>query len=156
MNEDQSLLNSNYMKLALETAEEAGRGGEVPVGAVIVDSRSGNIVGVSGNRVEVDRDPTAHAEMVVIRKVAALKKDVRLTMCDLYVTLEPCPMCATAISFARIRRVYFGAVDEKGGGIDNGPRIFHQSTCHHRPDVYGGIGATEAAALLREFFSARR
>lgn len=144
------------MRLALETARKAAADGEVPVGAVLVDAVTGDIVAGAGNRVEQDTDPTAHAEMIVIREAAALRKDVRLPNCDLYVTLEPCPMCATAISFARIRRVYFGAFDPKGGGVENGPRIFDQPTCHHRPDVYGGIGESDAAALLREFFAARR
>lgn len=144
------------MRLALETARKAAADGEVPVGAVLVDAATGDIVAGAGNRVEQDTDPTAHAEMIVIREAAALRKDVRLPNCDLYVTLEPCPMCATAISFARIRRVYFGAFDPKGGGVENGPRIFDQPTCHHRPDVYGGIGESDAAALLREFFAARR
>ena len=144
------------MHFALETARKAAADGEVPVGAVLVDAETGDIVSAAGNRVEQDRDPTAHAEMNVIREVTALQKNVRLPNCDLYVTLEPCPMCATAISFARIRRVYFGAFDPKGGGVENGPRIFDQPTCHHRPDVYGGIGESDAAALLREFFAARR
>lgn len=147
---------STYMQLALETAALAAQNGEVPVGAVLVDSATGDVVVSSGNRVETDCDPTAHAEMVVIRAAAARRGGVRLTGCDLYVTLEPCPMCATAISFARIRRVYFGASDPKGGGVENGPRIFDQPTCHHRPDVYGGIGESDAAALLRDFFAARR
>ena len=147
---------SGYMELALETAAMAAQKGEVPVGAVLVDSATGDVLASSGNRVVTDHDPTAHAEIVVIRQAAALRKDVRLPECDLYVTLEPCPMCATAISFARIRRVYFGAFDPKGGGVENGPRIFDQPTCHHRPDVCGGIGESDAAALLREFFAARR
>lgn len=144
------------MRLALEAARRAAAAGDVPVGAVLVDATTENIVAAAGNRVEQDMDPTAHAEMIVIREAATLRKDVRLPNCDLYVTLEPCPMCATAISFARIRRVYFGAFDPKGGGVENGPRIFDQSTCHHRPDVYGGIGESDAAALLKEFFAARR
>lgn len=144
------------MQLALEAAREAAADGEVPVGAVLVDPATGDVVATAGNRVERDRDPTAHAEIVVVREAARLRNDVRLTGCDLYVTLEPCPMCATAISFARIRRVYFGAFDPKGGGVENGPRIFDQPTCHHRPDVYGGIGESDAAALLKEFFAARR
>lgn len=156
MTKEEKVPGSSYMRLALETAALAAQNGEVPVGAVLVDSVTGDIVASSGNRVEADRDPTAHAEMVVIREAAALKDDVRLTACDLYVTLEPCAMCATAISFARIRRVYFGASDPKGGGVENGPRIFDQPTCHHRPDVYGGIGESDAAALLRNFFAARR
>ena len=147
---------SPYMRLALEAARRAAAAGDVPVGAVLVDATTENIVAAAGNRVEQDTDPTAHAEMIVIREAATLRKDVRLPNCDLYVTLEPCPMCATAISFARIRRVYFGAFDPKGGGVANGPRIFDQSTCHHRPDVYGGIGESDAAALLKEFFAARR
>jgi tRNA(adenine34) deaminase len=156
MADDKDKSGSPYMRLALETARKAAADGEVPVGAVLVDAPTGDIVSVAGNRVEQDTDPTAHAEMIVIREAAALRKDVRLPNCDLYVTLEPCPMCATAISFARIRRVYFGAFDPKGGGVENGPRIFDQPTCHHRPDVYGGIGESDAAALLREFFAARR
>jgi tRNA(adenine34) deaminase len=156
MTEDRNLSGSGYMELALETAAMAAQKGEVPVGAVLVDSATGDVLASSGNRVVTDHDPTAHAEIVVIRQAAALRKDVRLPECDLYVTLEPCPMCATAISFARIRRVYFGAFDPKGGGVENGPRIFDQPTCHHRPDVYGGIGESDAAALLREFFAARR
>jgi len=147
---------SAYMRLALEAARRAAAAGDVPVGAVLVDATTENIVAAAGNRVEQDMDPTAHAEMIVIREAATLRKDVRLPNCDLYVTLEPCPMCAAAISFARIRRVYFGAFDPKGGGVENGPRIFDQSTCHHRPDVYGGIGESDAAALLKEFFAARR
>lgn len=154
--DDQEKPGSPFMQLALETAREAAAEGEVPVGAVLVDSETGDIVAAAGNRVERDTDPTAHAEIVVIREAAARRKDVRLPGCDLYVTLEPCPMCATAISFARIRRVYFGASDPKGGGVENGPRIFDQPTCHHRPDVYGGIGESDAAALLRAFFAARR
>jgi len=156
MADDKDKSGSPYMRLALETARKAAADGEVPVGAVLVDAETGEIVAAAGNRVEQDTDPTAHAEMIVIRAAAALRKDVRLPNCDLYVTLEPCPMCATAISFARIRRVYFGAFDPKGGGVENGPRIFDQPTCHHRPDVYGGIGESDAAVLLREFFAARR
>lgn len=156
MIDDQDIAASPYMRLALEAAREAAADGEVPVGAVLVDAVTGDVVARAGNRVEQDNDPTAHAEIVVIRKAAALRRDVRLPDCDLYVTLEPCPMCATAISFARIRRVYFGAFDPKGGGVENGPRIFDQPTCHHRPDVYGGIGESDAAALLKEFFADRR
>lgn len=156
MEEAQELSVSPHMRLALEVALKAAADGEVPVGAVLVDAGTGDIVATAANRVECDSDPTAHAEMIVIREAASLRKDVRLNGCDLYVTLEPCPMCAAAISFARIRRVYFGAFDPKGGGVENGPRIFDQPTCHHRPDVYGGIGESDAAALLREFFAARR
>lgn len=156
MTETTPVSDSRYMQIALETAASAAQAGEVPVGAVLVDAATGDILASSGNRVETDRDPTAHAEIVVIREGAAMRGDVRLPDCDLYVTLEPCPMCATAISFARIRRIYFGASDPKGGGVENGPRIFDQPTCHHRPDVYGGIAASDAAALLKAFFVARR
>jgi len=156
MEEAQEISVSPHMRLALDVARKAAIDGEVPVGAVLVDAWTGDIVATAANRVECDSDPTAHAEMIVIREAASLRKDVRLNGCDLYVTLEPCPMCAAAISFARIRRVYFGAFDPKGGGVENGPRIFDQPTCHHRPDVYGGIGESDAAALLREFFAARR
>ena len=133
----------------------AGGAGEVPVGAVLVDG-AGAIVAAAGNRVERDRDPTAHAEMLVLREGAARLGATRLAGCDLYVTLEPCPMCAAAIGLARIRRLYFGAYDPKGGGVEHGPRIFDQPTCHHRPEVYGGIAERAAGDLLREFFKARR
>lgn len=146
---------SGFMELALEQARMAAAAGEVPVGAVLVDA-SGAVLAATHNRVECDKDPTAHAEMLAIRQAAAARGDARLPDCDLYVTLEPCPMCATAISFARLRRVYWGAADPKGGGIENGPRIFAQATCHHRPELFGGIAETDAAALLRDFFKARR
>ena len=129
--------------------------GEVPVGAVLVDAE-GRILAAAGNRVEADRDPTAHAEMVVLRTAAATLGAKRLEACDLYVTLEPCPMCAAAIALARIRRLYFGAYDPKAGGVEHGPHIFDQPTCHHRPEIYGGIGERRAAALLRNFFRERR
>jgi tRNA(adenine34) deaminase len=143
------------MTLALAEAEAAATRGEVPVGAVIVDGTTGALLAKAGNRVEELHDPTAHAEMLAIRDAAGsgLK---RLTGADLYVTLEPCPMCAQAIAFARIRRLYFGAYDPKGGGVDHGPRIFGQPTCHHRPEVYGGIGETRAGDLLKAFFRERR
>ncbi len=147
---------SSYMQLALAEAEAAAAAGEVPIGAALVDGLSGEVLAAAGNRVESDHDPTAHAEMLVLRAAAAKRASPRLAECDLYVTLEPCPMCAQAISFARIRRLYFGAADAKGGGVENGPRIFAQPTCHHRPEVYGGIDEARAAALLREFFSTRR
>lgn len=156
MQDNRDRYGASYMRVALETAQQAALDGEVPVGAVLVDASTGDIVAAAGNRVERDSDPTAHAEMLVIREAARLRNDARLPGFDLYVTLEPCPMCAAAISFARIRRVYFGAFDPKGGGVENGPRIFDQPTCHHRPDVYGGIGESDAAALLKEFFAARR
>lgn len=144
------------MKIALEEATAAAARGEVPVGAVIVDGDSGEILARAGNRVMELSDPTAHAEMLCIREAAASRNSERLTDCDLYVTLEPCPMCAQAISFARIRRLYFGAEDEKGGGVAHGPRIYGQPTCHHKPDVYGGISENEAGQMLRDFFRERR
>jgi tRNA(adenine34) deaminase len=143
------------MLRALEAAAESGAAGEVPVGAVLLD-RDGQVVAVGGNRVERDRDPTAHAEMLVLREGAARLGTKILAECDLYVTLEPCSMCAAAIALARIRRLYFGAFDPKGGGVEHGPRIFDQPTCHHRPEIYGGISEQRAGALLREFFRERR
>lgn len=145
-----------YMQQALAEAEKASAAGEVPVGAVLVDGETGELLAASHNLVETTRDPTAHAEMLVIREAAAKRGEKRLDSCDLYVTLEPCPMCAQAIAFARLRRVYFGASDPKGGGVEHGPRIFSQPTCHHRPDVYGGIEEVRAGDLLRDFFRARR
>ena len=145
-----------FMALALAEAERAGERGEVPVGAVVVEARTGAALASAGNRVEELRDPTAHAEMLALRAAAERQGAPRLTDCDLYVTLEPCPMCAAAISFARVRRLYFGAGDPKGGGVEHGPRIFSQPTCHHRPEVYGGIDEARAAALLRRFFEALR
>src|SRR5690242_8901953 len=143
------------MSLALAEAEAAARAGEVPVGAVLVDA-AGRVLARAGNRVEADHDPTAHAELLAIRAATAARGEPRLADCDLYVTLEPCPMCAAAISFARLRRVYFGAYDPKGGGVEHGPRIFDQPTCHHRPEVYGGIEEAASATLLRRFFQERR
>jgi tRNA(Arg) A34 adenosine deaminase TadA len=141
-----------YMDIALAEAKLAAQAGEVPVGAVIVDAGSGIVVAAAHNRVERDHDPTAHAEMLAIRTAAAKLGRTRLDGLDLYVTLEPCAMCAQAIAFARLRRLYWGASDPKGGGVENGPRIFAQSTCHHRPELYGGIGEREAAELLQDFF----
>ncbi len=126
------------------------------MGAVLVDGASGNILARDGNRSEERNDPTAHAEMLVIRQAASARGETRLEECDLYVTLEPCAMCAAAISFARLRRLYFGAYDPKGGGVDHGPRIFEQPTCHHRPEIIGGMGEQDCAELLKEFFAARR
>jgi tRNA(Arg) A34 adenosine deaminase TadA len=146
----------NYMKRALEAAEAAAARGEVPVGAVVVDSSSGEILATAGNRTEELADPTAHAEMLAIRDAASRLGAPRLAGCDLYVTLEPCPMCAGAISFARIRRLYFGASDPKGGGVEHGARVFEHPTCHHRPEVYGGIDEARAGALLKIFFAERR
>jgi tRNA(Arg) A34 adenosine deaminase TadA len=143
------------MDLALEQARLAGARDEVPIGAVVV-AADGTVLAAEGNRTEELRDPTAHAELLAIRAAAARLGAPRLVDCDLYVTLEPCPMCAQAISFARIRRLYYGAADPKGGGVDNGARIFAQASCHHRPDVYAGIGESQAAALLRSFFRERR
>ncbi|MEE8171991.1 MAG: nucleoside deaminase [Alphaproteobacteria bacterium] len=145
-----------FMELAFAEAEAAAAAGEVPVGAVLVDGKSSEVLAAAGNRVESDFDPTAHAELLAIRAAAAKRASPRLSSCDLYVTLEPCPMCAQAISFARIRRLYFGASDAKGGGVENGPRIFSQATCHHRPEVYGGLDEARAAKLLRRFFATRR
>lgn len=145
-----------FMALALAEARAAAARGEVPVGAVLVDGASGAVLAQAGNRTEADRDPTAHAELLVIRAAAAALGAPRLAEADLYVTLEPCPMCAQAISFARIRRLYFGAYDPKGGGVEHGPRIFAQATCHHAPEIYGGLAESEAAALLKAFFKAKR
>jgi tRNA(Arg) A34 adenosine deaminase TadA len=147
---------SPFMDRALALAAEAAARGEVPVGAVLVDAASGAVIAEAGNRTEADNDPSAHAEILVLRAGGRARGSPRLTGCDLYVTLEPCPMCAAAIALARLRRLYFGAFDPKGGGVDHGPRIFEQPTCHHRPEVYGGIGETAAADLLKRFFAERR
>lgn len=144
------------MALALIEAQAAAKAGEVPVGAVIVDNLTGKVLARTHNRVERDNDPTAHAEVLAIRSLGKQVGSARLEDCDLYVTLEPCPMCATAISFARIRRVYYGAYDPKGGGVDHGPRIYEHSTCHHRPEVYGGLSEKACVALLKSFFQERR
>ena len=144
------------MRLAFEEAAAAATRGEVPVGAVVVDAFTGAVLGRAGNRTEELRDPTAHAEVLAIRAACAARGAARLPDCDLYVTLEPCALCAAAISFARLRRVWFGAYDPKGGAVEHGPRFFHQSTCHHAPDVYGGLDESEAAAMLRAFFGERR
>ncbi len=146
---------SEGMPRALAAARAAGEAGEVPVGAVVVDS-DGAVLAVAGNRTERDADPAGHAEILALREAAAVRGEPRLPDCDLYVTLEPCAMCAQAVAFARVRRLYFGAYDPKGGGVDHGARIFDQPTCHHRPEVYGGIRESEAAALLRQFFHDRR
>jgi tRNA(adenine34) deaminase len=148
------MASPSFMSIALEQARAAQARGEVPVGCVIV--RGNDIIARAGNRTLADKDPTAHAEMLAIRTTAAKIGSERLVDCDLYVTLEPCAMCAAAMSFARIRRLYFGASDPKGGAVAHGPCFFTQPTCHHRPEVYGGIGEGEAAALLKEFFVARR
>jgi tRNA(adenine34) deaminase len=145
-----------YMELALAEAGEAALRDEVPVGAVVVDAATGEVLAAAGNRTEELTDATAHAEMLALREAAKAFGGARLFGCDVYVTLEPCPMCAGAIALARIRRLYYGAADPKGGGVDHGPRIFDQPTCHHRPEVYGGIDERRAAALLRDFFAAKR
>jgi tRNA(adenine34) deaminase len=142
------------MDLALAQARAAAALREVPVGCVIV--RNGEVIAQAGNRTLADRDPTAHCEMLAIRAAALALGSERLADCDLHVTLEPCAMCAGAISFARIRRLYYGAPDPKGGAVDNGVRFFASPSCHHRPEVYAGIGAEEACTLLRGFFRARR
>ncbi|MBA8877040.1 nucleoside deaminase [Phyllobacterium myrsinacearum] len=142
------------MELALAEARAAAKRGEVPVGAVLV--RDGKVLAQAGNRTRELNDPTAHAEILVIRAGCASLDDERLTGCDLYVTLEPCTMCAAAISFARIRRLYYGAQDIKGGGVENGARFFAQPTCHHTPEVYSGFREQEAEVILKEFFRARR
>ena len=147
-------MNRRIMDIALEEARAAGDRGEVPVGAVIV--RDGDILARGGNRTREYHDVTAHAEIVAIRSAASALESERLPDCDLYVTLEPCAMCAAAISFARIRRLYFGAEDIKGGAVVNGPRFFDQPTCHHAPEVYSGFAESEAAALLVEFFRQKR
>jgi tRNA(Arg) A34 adenosine deaminase TadA len=144
------------MALAFGEAEAASRAGEVPVGAVLVDSADGAVVARARNRVEEWTDPTAHAELIVLRAGAKALGTPRLDSCDLYVSLEPCAMCAAAISFARIRRLYFGAYDPKGGGVEHGPRFFRLPTCHHRPEIYGGIDEARAGELLRGFFGQRR
>ena len=145
----------NPMAAAIEEAEAAARAGEVPVGAVLV-APDGALLARDRNRVEELRDPAAHAEILVIRAAGRRLGTPRLVGCDLYVTLEPCPMCAFAASLARLRRIYYGAEDPKGGGVDHGPRVLASSSCHHRPEVYGGFGEQRAAALLRDFFRGRR
>jgi tRNA(adenine34) deaminase len=143
------------MALALAEARAAAARGEVPVGAIVVSAK-GEVLARAGNRTLELKDPTAHAEMLVLREAAAKRGSERLTDCDLYVSLEPCAMCAAAISFARIRRIYFGAGDEKMGAVEHGPRFFQQPTCHHRPEVYGGIGEREARELMQSFFNVKR
>jgi tRNA(adenine34) deaminase len=147
-------MSKSFMDQALDLARSAALAGEVPVGCVVV--LDGEVIAGAGNRTLTDRDPTAHAEMLAIRQAARALGSERLTDCDLYVTLEPCTMCAAAISFARIRRLYYGAADPKGGAVDNGVRFFAAATCHHRPEVYAGIGETEASAMLKDFFRDRR
>jgi tRNA(adenine34) deaminase len=145
---------SSFMTLALAEAEGAAARGEVPVGAVLV--ADGAVLAAAGNRVETLADPTAHAELLVLRAAAALRGSPRLADCDLYATLEPCPMCAAAIALARVRRLYFAAYDPRGGGVEHGPRIFDQPGCNHRPEIYGGIDEQRAVLLLKDFFQVRR
>jgi tRNA(adenine34) deaminase len=147
-------MSQSFMDKALEEARAAQAAGEVPVGCVVV--HGGAVISSAGNRTIAERDPTAHAEMLAIRDAARALGSERLTGCDLYVTLEPCAMCAGAMSFARIRRLYYGAADPKGGAVDNGVRFFAAPTCHHRPEVYSAVGEEAAAALLRDFFKTRR
>jgi tRNA(adenine34) deaminase len=142
------------MDLAMKAAEKAGKSGEVPIGCVIV--LNNEVVAAAGNRTLTDRDPTAHAEILAIRQATEVTGSERLVDCDLYVTLEPCTMCAGAISLARIRRLYYGAADPKGGAVESGVRFFASPTCHHAPEVYSAVGESEAATLLREFFKSRR
>lgn len=148
------MLSPSFMQIALEEARGAATRGEVPIGCAIV--RNGEIIARAGNRTVADKDPTAHAELIAIRAAAVALGSERLTDCDLYVTLEPCAMCAAAMSFARLRRLYFGAADPKGGAVEHGVRFFASATCHHRPEVYGGINESDCAELLRDFFAARR
>jgi tRNA(Arg) A34 adenosine deaminase TadA len=145
-----------FMALALAEAQAAAAAGEVPVGAVLVEAATGRVLARARNRVEELGDPTAHAELIAISEAVRAAGAKRLTQADLYVTLEPCPMCAQAIAFARLRRLYFGAYDPKGGGVEHGPRIFAQSGCNHRPEIVGGVEERRAAALLRGFFRERR
>jgi len=145
---------TSFMDIALEEARAAGRRGEVPIGCVVV--HAGHVVARAGNRTLAEHDPTAHAEMIAIRAASAALGSERLADCDVYVTLEPCAMCAGAISFARIRRLYYGAADPKGGAVDNGVKFFGSLSCHHRPEVYGGLAEAETSKLLKSFFQARR
>lgn len=145
-----------YLALAMDQAHLAAAAGEVPVGAVLVEAESGRVLAAAHNRTETDADPTAHAEVLAIRAAGMLRGRPRLPDCDLYVTLEPCALCAAAISFARIRRLVYGAPDAKMGGVAHGPRFYEQPTCHHRPEIVGPIDPEEPAALLRTFFRARR
>jgi tRNA(adenine34) deaminase len=145
----------DFLQIAFEEAEAAGVRGEVPIGAVLVSDK-GQILARAGNRTEEWADPTAHAEVLVIREASEARGQPRLPDCDLYVTLEPCAMCAAAISFARLRRVYFAAYDPKGGAVDHGPRFFAQPTCHHKPEVIGGVEEQKAGELLKKFFAEKR
>ena len=145
---------ASFMDMALAEARAAGERGEVPVGCVIVCD--GAVIARAGNRTLANRDPTAHAEIVAIRAAAAALSSERLADCDLYVTLEPCAMCAGAVAFARIRRLYYGAPDPKGGAVDSGVKFFASPSCHHRPEIYGGLAEADTSALLKAFFQERR
>ena len=147
---------STPMDLALGEARLAAERGEVPVGAVIVDGDTGQVIAAAGNRTEEDNDPTAHAELLAIRHATGNEARTRLQNCDLYVTLEPCAMCAAAISLTRIRRLYFAAYDPKSGGVEHGAKVYEHATCHHRPEVIGGLSESEAAGLLKDFFKGKR
>ena len=147
---------AHIVETALNEAKQAGKAGEIPVCAVVFDSRKKQIVSIAVNRTERDNDPTAHAEILALREACRLRGEPRLPDLDVYVTLEPCPMCAAAISFARIGRLYFGAYDVKGGGVEHGCRLYSQPTCAHKPEVYGGFGERESAAMLKEFFAGLR
>lgn len=153
---ERAVIASPFMARAIAEAEAAFARGEVPVGAVVVAAATGEVVAAAGNRIEASADPTAHAEILAIRAAAQRIGSPRLAGCDLYVTLEPCAMCAAAIALARLRRLYFGAYDPKGGAVEHGPRLFGQPTCHHRPEVLGGIGEAACGALLQAFFRDRR
>jgi tRNA(Arg) A34 adenosine deaminase TadA len=146
----------HYMTQALLEARAAAARGEVPIGAVVVDISTGKVLAAAGNETEQNNDPTAHAEILALQRACRAKGAPRIPDCDLYVTLEPCPMCAAALSFARIRRVYFGAYDPKSGGVEHGPKIFDHPTCHHKPEVYGGIEEQACSEILKEFFRDRR
>jgi tRNA(adenine34) deaminase len=151
-----TLFDNTHMKRALDAAQLAAENGEVPVGAVLVHHPTNKVVIAVANKIVELKDPTAHAEILAIRAACTILNNERLSECDLYVTLEPCPMCAQAISFARIRRLYYSASDKKGGGVENGPLIFNASSCHHKPEVYSGIMEKQAAEILRNFFKKRR
>jgi len=153
---DKNKTNIDPMEAAFGQAYKAEMRGEVPIGGVLVNVHTGTILAAQGNRVEELTDPTAHAEILLIRDATKLKQSPRLIDCDLYVTLEPCPMCAQAISFARIRRLFFAAYDAKGGGVDHGPRIYSHTTCHHPPEVIGGVREQQATKMLQAFFKNKR
>jgi tRNA(adenine34) deaminase len=147
---------NKYMILALDLARQAAAAGEIPVGAVLVNSKTGEIVAKAANRTEAENDATAHAEMLVLKEGGKAFGTPRLVDCDLYVTLEPCPMCAAAISMARVRRLYYGAYDPKSGGVEHGPRVLNNAACHHKPEIYGGIHEQDCGAILKDFFKDKR